>query len=242
MPIAQVNVEEEKALADKYGIEEYPTILFFKNGEPTEYKGDREEHDMFEWLRRKRKPISRHITTSHDLHKFQAINLSCLYVLPIDDQEALNKYEAFAIKYDNIPFGHVTQEGLVNVEVLNSKYNFVIFRNFDKGEVFDKSDTPMTTEQLEKFFKLYQTPLVLNLEQRYAEMIFGGEKDALIVFTDDDEETALEYLKSSAKIHMGELLFVRSTFSNGIGKSLAKFMGVNKGDLPAFRLIKFKGE
>lgn len=34
--ICRVNVDDEKELYDRYGIDEIPTVIFFKNGRPTD--------------------------------------------------------------------------------------------------------------------------------------------------------------------------------------------------------------
>ena len=34
--VCRVNVDNEKELSDRYGIDEIPTVIFFKNGRPTD--------------------------------------------------------------------------------------------------------------------------------------------------------------------------------------------------------------
>ena len=34
--VCRVNVDDEKELSDRYGINEIPTVIFFKNGSPTD--------------------------------------------------------------------------------------------------------------------------------------------------------------------------------------------------------------
>lgn len=34
--VCRVNVDDEKELSDRYGINEIPTVIFFKNGRPTD--------------------------------------------------------------------------------------------------------------------------------------------------------------------------------------------------------------
>ena len=34
--VCRVNVDDEKELSDRYGIDEIPTVIFFKNGRPTD--------------------------------------------------------------------------------------------------------------------------------------------------------------------------------------------------------------
>lgn len=51
--LAKVNAIQEKDFVYRYKINGYPTIFFFKRTEPIEYEGERNAHDILEWLKRK---------------------------------------------------------------------------------------------------------------------------------------------------------------------------------------------
>lgn len=41
--IAKVDAAEERSLAEKFGVQGFPTLKFFRGGKPTEYSGGRQE-------------------------------------------------------------------------------------------------------------------------------------------------------------------------------------------------------
>jgi thioredoxin-like negative regulator of GroEL len=52
--LASVDCTEEKDIAGKFGIKGYPTLKFFRNGEPEEYKGGRTEVNKKQKEKRKK--------------------------------------------------------------------------------------------------------------------------------------------------------------------------------------------
>ena len=52
VPLAKVDCTVEKELADQFNVQGYPTLKLFKDGEPSDYEGPREElgSDLFSCL------------------------------------------------------------------------------------------------------------------------------------------------------------------------------------------------
>jgi protein disulfide isomerase len=53
IPLGKVDATEQKAIAEKFGIQGFPTLLFFKNGEKREYTGGRTEEAIVAWMQKK---------------------------------------------------------------------------------------------------------------------------------------------------------------------------------------------
>lgn len=104
--IAKVDATESKGLASRFEIQGFPTLKFFKNGEPIEYKSGRTESEIENWIMKKTGPSSNLITTPEDYTTHQNENISVLYHGPEDEEESLKKYQAFASEYDDIKFAH----------------------------------------------------------------------------------------------------------------------------------------
>ena len=87
--IAKVDATVHNELGSKYGVQGFPTLKLFMNGEPVDYSGAREEDAMFNWLMKKTGPASTLMTTEEELNTHSALNLSVLLLTQEGDEEAL---------------------------------------------------------------------------------------------------------------------------------------------------------
>lgn len=56
--LAKIDSTENKKITDQFGVKGFPTMLFFKDGQSVEYKGERTEKDIVEWFLKKVGPSS----------------------------------------------------------------------------------------------------------------------------------------------------------------------------------------
>merc|ERR1711990_1076803 len=54
--LAKVDATEEKKLAERFGVQGFPTLYFFKNGEKTDYTGGRTSDTIVSWILKKSGP------------------------------------------------------------------------------------------------------------------------------------------------------------------------------------------
>jgi protein disulfide-isomerase A1 len=240
IPIAKVDATVEKDLAEKYGIQGFPTLKFFVDGEGVDYQGAREENDIYSWIQKKTGPASVHITTPEELEKHSSIGLSVLLVLPADD-EALKTYSNLAMSFDDVSFAHTFSEELKRSLDLEQTHNLVVFRDFDDGRKVLAGETALTLDSMKQFLEAVRFPNVMDFDQKSAERIFGAESPAMFYFTDDSNDAGLQKFREFAGNNQGKILFSYSTVTSGLGARLAEFLGITNDDAPACRIIKFKG-
>lgn len=56
--MGKVDATEQGDLAEQFAIRGYPTLKFFRNGEPIEYNGGRTEADIVAWVNKKTGPAA----------------------------------------------------------------------------------------------------------------------------------------------------------------------------------------
>ena len=50
IPVAKVDCTVHADVCSKFGVQGYPTLKFFLNGNPVDYQGGREEQDILGWI------------------------------------------------------------------------------------------------------------------------------------------------------------------------------------------------
>ena len=238
--IGKVDSTVENDLGTRYGVQGFPTLKLFINGEPVDYSGGREEEPMFNWLKKKTGPSSVEINDAKLLDEHAGKNLSVLFLHPEGDAEALKVYNTLSAGYDDVSFAHSSNQEFKTKYEVDQKYALVVFRDFDDGRKFLVSNEVPTAANLKTFFESVRFPLVMDFDQKAAERIFGSESPAIIFFSDDSNDSNVEAFKAAAKDRRGDILFSKSTVTGGLGARLCEFLGVTKDDTPTVRIIRFK--
>lgn len=239
--IAKVDSTIHKDLGTKYGVKGFPTLKLFMNGEPVDYTGGREEDAMFQWLMKKTGPASTEMKTTEELDEFAKKSLAVLLLTQEDDEEGLKAFMALAAGYDDVPFAHSYNQAYFDRYEIDQKYALIVFRDFDEGRKFLVNTKPFDNAGMKNFFEALRFPTVMEFDQKAAERIFGGQKSAMIMFTDNNDDDNLVPFRELAKARKADMLFSRSTVTGGLGARLSEFVGVDAGSAPCVRIIKFAG-
>lgn len=68
--LAKVDATENQALASKFEVRGYPTILYFKSGKPTKYTGGRATAQIVDWVKKKSGPT---VTTVESVEQLEEL-------------------------------------------------------------------------------------------------------------------------------------------------------------------------
>lgn len=195
---------------------------------------------MYNWIQKKTGPASKLLTSHDELTTHSNQRLSVLYLLPEGDSN-LSVYESFAAQFDDVSFAHSHDNSHKQHLDVSSKYGLAVFRNFDEGHKFLTGDEPLTVDQMKEFLASHKHPYIVDFDQDSANRIFGEQKSALILMTDDSNATEVATFKEFAKNNKNEdLVFSISTISSGFGQKLAEYIGVKSG--PTARFVQFKNQ
>lgn len=72
--MAKVDATEQGPLAEKFAVRGYPTLKFFRNGEPIEYNGGRQAPDIVSWVNKKTGPAATELNSVAEAETFLAAN------------------------------------------------------------------------------------------------------------------------------------------------------------------------
>lgn len=250
--LAKVDATVESSVAEKFEIRGYPTLKFFKGGNPTEYGGGRTAPDIISWLNKKTGPAAKSLNTVEELQAF--IDSAEVVVVGFFSDPTGAGFATFveaAGEIDGTSFGVTVNPALQTTHSLEGDA-VVLFKKFDEGKnVLPAAD--LTKEAVKKHVAENSLPLVIEFTQETAQKIFGGDiKNHLLLFVDKSAEGFDKLhgeFAAAAKNHKGSVLFIFINIAEEDNERILEFFGLTKAECPTVRLInlgddmtKFKPE
>ncbi|XP_028412228.1 protein disulfide-isomerase A4-like [Dendronephthya gigantea] len=179
IPLAKVDATIESDLASQFKVTGYPTLKIFRRGKPSEYKGERNEYGIIDYMQNQVGPSSKLLHSKKAVVDFvkEWDDVVIMGFFENENDEMLNQYlEANNDIRDDYRFGHTfdlhSRElfgfekntiALIQPEKFRSKYEdkYIAF----KGDASKRED-------LQKFYQDNAVPLVgqmtnQNEEKRY---------------------------------------------------------------------------
>lgn len=241
--LGKVDATEETELAEKYKVKGYPTIKFFRDGEPIDYTGGRTAKDIVNWLKKKTGPPAATLSTVEEAVKFKDSQDVVIIGFFKDSESKLAKeYLDTAFTIDDYPFG-ITSDENVYKEFKVEKDTIILFKKFDEGK--NEFEGEITKDNIKKFIKSNSLPLVIEFSQENAQKIFGGDiKLHNLLFVSKKSEDFDEILKkyrNVAKDFKNKVLFVLINADEDDHEKIIEFFGIKKAEQPSMRLIKLEG-
>jgi len=238
--LGKVDCTVETKLAEKFGVQGFPTLKFFKKGKAVEYGGGRTENEIIAWLNKKTGPPAVEVDTAEALKEFTE-KRDVAVVGFIDDKEsALGKvFLEVADSTDDVEFA-ITE--VANGETKEA--HVMLYKKFDDGNVAFSGE--VTAEALAAFIKAESIALVTEFSDETAPKIFGGEiKNHILAFVSkkaEDFQEMLDKFTASAKAFKGKVLFIYIDIDVEDNGRILEFFGLKAGDAPALRLINLEGD
>ncbi|CAG9761478.1 unnamed protein product [Ceutorhynchus assimilis] len=240
--LGKVDATEEQELAEQFSVRGYPTLKFFKNGNPVEYSGGRQADDIVNWLIKKTGPPARDLASVEDAKTFiEESNVAVIGFFKDQSSDLAKAFLAVASAVDDIPFAITSSDDVFsNYEVQDG--TVLLFKKFDEGQVVYDGEASET--ELKKFIQSNSLPLLVEFNHETAQKIFGGEiKSHLLLFLNKGEESyekVTEAARSVAKPFREQVLFVTIDATEEDHQRILEFFGMKKSQVPAARIIKLE--
>ncbi|XP_018571513.1 protein disulfide-isomerase [Anoplophora glabripennis] len=241
--LAKVDATEEQELAEQHGVRGYPTLKFFKNGNPIDYNGGRQADDIVAWLLKKTGPPAKEIASIDDAKEFiEANNVAVIGFFKDQSTDAAKAFLSVASGIDDIPFG-ITSEDSVNSQYEAQPDSIILFKKFDEEKVV--YDGEAVDADIKKFIQTNALPLIVEFNHDTAQKIFGGEiKSHLLLFLSRGDKESFEKIsqaaRSVAKPFREQVLFVTIDADEDDHQRILEFFGMQGKEVPAARLIKLE--
>jgi protein disulfide-isomerase A1 len=163
--IGKVDATEQKKLAEKFGVQGFPTLFFFKNGEKQDYTGGRTTDTIVQWILKKSGPPSASITCDQLEEKKTANKFVIAYYGSEDDALYKDAHVAYANSEDKITFVHAAEA------CDGAAPGIVFYRKFEENVMpySGKADK----DSLIEFVKPLMVPTVFEFTEDEIEAVFG---------------------------------------------------------------------
>lgn len=241
--LGKVDATEEQELAESHGVRGYPTLKFFRNGNPVEYNGGRTASEIVNWLNKKTGPPAKALESVEDAKSFveKAASVAVIGFFKDQTSDAAKVFLSVASMVDDYPFG-ITSSDDVFAEYKVEDGKVVLFKQFDEGRADFEGE--LKEEVLKKFVSSNALPLVVEFNHETAQKIFGGEiKSHLLLFLSKEAghfDQHLESARTVAKEFRDQLLFVTINADEEDHDRILDFFGMKKSEVPAMRLIRLE--
>jgi protein disulfide-isomerase A1 len=236
--LAKVDATAETKSAEQHGVQGFPTLKWFVNGQATEYGGGRTSDTIVQWIKKKTGPATTTITSVADLEKLKE---SADVVVVLAAKEASKAYETAALTQE-ILFAMVLNPSADVLKALgvDAAGHVVVFKKFDEGRASMAAPADVTSEQITEFLAGHLLPLIVPFSQETAPKIFGGNvKQHFIVFIDKTKAEETEEVKKQAQPvaeeFRGKYLFVTVDKTDS---RVTEFFGIKDSDYPTARIVQ----
>lgn len=216
-------------------IKGFPTLYWFNQGAKMDYTGGRTKDTIIEWINKKTGPASNEV----DCAAMEAATAEAKLALsyfgtfegPVFDEFMKSaKNPAIAEKFS---FYHTSDADCAS-KYGTSAPGISLSRTFDESPL---AFSGATEDEIVSFAKNASVPVLITFSEDYIEPIFGDQKAAAILFTEETGTAFQEQFAAAASAMQGDILFVTSGVTEGIQSRLGEFIGVTKEDMPTLRII-----
>ena len=119
-------------LAQKYGVQGYPTLKWFVNGEPTDYNGGRTKDEIVNWINKRSGPPSKEVDASTLAKTIEDNKVVVVFYGSNDDK--FKAFENAASSDDKRTYVHTFDSAVASGNGA-AQPSVVLYRKFDEPKV-----------------------------------------------------------------------------------------------------------
>jgi len=240
--LGKVDATVETKLGDQFSVRGYPTLKFFRNGQPIEYTGGRDAASIVQWIKKKTGPAAKPLKTADEAKTFQeSADVVVIGFFKKQDSDKAKAFLEVASALDDTPFG-ITSEDALYKEYKIKEDGVLLLKKFDDAST--EYDGEYEVKALKSWIQVNSLALVNEFTQESAGKLFGGEiKSHNLLFiskASDAFQKIYDGFKEAAKKFKGKILFVLINADVEDNVRIMEFFGLKKDDVPSLRLISLE--
>eukprot|EP00850_Spirogloea_muscicola_P006656 SM000032S12040 [mRNA] locus=s32:119433:124518:+ [translate_table: standard] len=235
--LAKIDGSKDNRLSQQYGVQGFPTLLFFRNAQHREYKGGRTADEIVTWLQKKTGPAINSISSASEVEDILA-HEDVVAVAYFDKLEgpAFEELQTLAQDEDATTFLQTTDADVADALGLKKSETkapaLAVLKK--EEEKFVKYDGHFDKDEMATFVKANRLPLVITFNTDTASAIFDDDNSTqlLLFASPDDSDRLLPEYEAAAKKYKGKVMFVH--VNNGdeeASRSVLEFFGVTGQEL-----------
>jgi protein disulfide-isomerase A1 len=237
IPLAKVDGSENRELVDKYNIKGYPSLIYFVEGNPTDYTGVRTAAGVIDWVTERQKKKIFKVSESGGISSLlEKPGPFALFLGKISDTER-SVFEFAAINVKDFEFFESdSEEDAFKVSVKSPKILV-----FQKGEKFEYNGN-INTLDLIKYMEKFKPAKVHKFNDQTAKMIFDYQSTTFFYLGDKEAvEGKKEILKQLAAEFKETFVFTFCDLAwKGNGVKLADALGIKAESQPLVVIVDFQ--
>jgi len=238
--LAKVDATEHKDLGKKFDVKGFPTLKFFKNGEPQEYTGGRTADTIVAWLKKKAEGIPELTTEEAAKELVSANKVVAIGFFKDTSSPEAEAFKAAADSVEDTVCAITSSPQVFKLYEVATDAAVVILKKFDEGR--NQLDGEISKDSVTAFIASNSLPLVVDFHADTAKAIFqGSAKNHVLLFLsakDPKFEYILHDARKIAADYKGDVMFVSVTTDEEEHKRVIDFFGIQQEELPTFRMTK----
>jgi len=241
--LVKVDATIHSKVAERFHVQGYPTLKFFKKGQESDYNGGRTAKDIVAWLNKRSGPPAAIVDSVAAATKIQQENEVVILGFFSSETDAAAVAFVSAAEHSEDVFAFTT-DATVAAHFSVTAPKVIALKKFDEGRVDFTGE--FTSTDIQTFASGNQLPYVIEFSDAVAPKIFGGAvKTHVLLFapkSSDKYESLIEAMRTVAKPNQGKLLFVYVNSEVPDHQRIIEFFGLSADELPAVRLISIAEE
>ncbi|CAK9193037.1 unnamed protein product [Sphagnum troendelagicum] len=211
VPLAKVDATVHAELAKEFGVQGYPTILFFIDGLPKRYTGERVSDGIVMWVKKKTGPAIDFVKSESDAEELLLQVDTPLAVAFLENFEGKDAEELTAVarQEDGILFYMTSDANVAKIFSLNKNAPALVLRK-KENEKLSTFDGAFEREAISEFLSANKLPLVVVFSHETASAIFEDEasRQLLLFALPEEFDKIRDNFEEAAKFFKRKIIFV----------------------------------